>query len=112
MILVIGSNCFSGAHFVNHCLRCSDSEIVGISRSQEYAHAYLPYRWDEHDQERYKFHQFDLNENLNEIVGLIAREKPRYIVNFAAQGMVHKAGKIRGIGFRQTQWVTFYCTIK
>lgn len=88
MILVIGSNCFSGAHFVNHCLRCSDSDIVGVSRSQEYAPAYLPYRWDEHDPERYKFHQLDLNENLNEIVGLIAREKPRYIVNFAAQGMV------------------------
>ena len=68
MILVIGSNCFSGAHFVNHCLINSDDEVVGISRSLEYAPAYLPYRWKEYAQDRFRFYNYDLNQNLDEML--------------------------------------------
>ena len=88
VILVVGSNCFSGAHFVNQCLKNSDYEVMGISRSREYKPAYLPYRWKEYTQDRFSFYQYDLNQDLDEIVGLIASSKPEYIVNFAAQGMV------------------------
>ena len=61
---------------------------MGISRSREYKPAYLPYRWKEYTQDGFSFYQYDLNQDLDEIVGLIASSKPEYIVNFAAQGMV------------------------
>jgi dTDP-glucose 4,6-dehydratase len=87
-ILIIGSNCFSGSHFVDFCLRNSDAQVTGISRSPEYHEAYLPYKWDSRSIERFKFHQLDLNKDLGAITDLVAELQPGYIVNFAAQGMV------------------------
>jgi dTDP-glucose 4,6-dehydratase len=88
MILVVGSNSFSGAHFIDYCLTQSYSDVIGISRSREYKHAYLPYRWNKNSDSKFKFHKLDLNNDLERIVDLVAQEKPKYIVNFAAQGMV------------------------
>jgi dTDP-glucose 4,6-dehydratase len=87
-IFVIGSNCFSGAHFVDYCLRNSQANVTGISRSQEYPRAYLPYRWGDQADGRFDFHQADLNHGLDAIADLVATVRPQYIVNFAAQGMV------------------------
>ncbi len=85
-IMVVGSNSFSGAHFVNHLLD-NDIETVGISRSAEPNPVFLPYKKNK-NLNKYKFHQLDLNNDLDKIIDLTNNFKPVYIVNFAAQGMV------------------------
>ncbi|MCD4676445.1 MAG: GDP-mannose 4,6-dehydratase [Desulfobacula sp.] len=87
-IVVIGSNSFSGSHFVNKALE-TGMEVVGISRSAEPDSIFLPYKWkDKMSLEKFKFFQYDLNFNLQDIADLIYEFKPDYIANFAAQGMV------------------------
>jgi dTDP-glucose 4,6-dehydratase len=84
--LVIGSNSFSGAGFVNTLLE-KGCAVTGISRSDEPHRAFLPYRWDGNPAE-FSFHRLDLNRDLDAIVALLERERPAYVVNFAAQSMV------------------------
>lgn len=84
-IVVIGSNSFSGAHFVNYCLD-QDLEVIGISRSAEPNPVFLPYK--QLLQNKFNFYQLDLNHNLQDILQVINDFKPDYIVNFAVQGMV------------------------
>ena len=85
-IVVIGSNSFSGAHFVNHCLN-KNMQVVGISRSQEANEVFLPYSQNANIA-NYQFYQFDLNHHLNEISDKIETIEADFVVNFAAQGMV------------------------
>src|SRR5262245_38815695 len=89
-MVVIGSNSFSGASFVDYALDKS-VQIIGTSRSEQPVDAMLPYKWRKH--ENFKFLQLDLNKDLNEIIELINQEKPEYIVNFAAQSMVAESWK-------------------
>lgn len=84
-ILVLGSNSFSGASFVRRLLGLG-AEVVGISRSPEPIPPMLPYKWDEHS--GFTFHQLDLNHDLDEIMNVVQDFQPRFVVNFAAQGMV------------------------
>jgi dTDP-glucose 4,6-dehydratase len=93
-ILVIGSNSFSGAHFVAEALRAGH-QVWGVSRSAELDSVFLPYRWPEGatgqpvaTAENFSFHAIDLNSQLPELVELIDRVQPAIVVNFAAQGMV------------------------
>jgi len=85
-IAVIGSNSFSGATFVEHALE-QGVEVLGLSRSAEPHHVFLPYRWRGNDA-AFKFYPYDLNLHLDEIMALFDREKPSHVVNFAAQSMV------------------------
>ncbi len=85
-IVVLGSNAFSGASFVNFALG-KGAEVIGISRSDEPHPAFLPYRWSGKD-EAFQFYAYDLNKHLDDIMALMARERPDYVVNFAAQSMV------------------------
>ncbi len=89
-ILVIGSNSFSGSHFVNEALE--DGHYVwGISRSKEPNKVFLPYLWEDNnylENKKYNFSSYDLNNDLSEIIILIKDIRPTHIVNFAAQGMV------------------------
>jgi len=84
--LVIGSNSFSGATFVDYAL-AKGHEVIGTSRSEEAHQAFLPYRWHG-ESDRFRFHQLDLNRDLDAIAALMERERPAYVVNFAAQSMV------------------------
>jgi dTDP-glucose 4,6-dehydratase len=84
--LIIGSNSFSGASFVDFLLK-QEQSVIGLSRSEELHKAFLPYRWSGKDA-GFRFHKYDLNSNLEEIVSLVKKEKPSFVVNFAAQGMV------------------------
>lgn len=84
-ILILGSNSFSGSHFVDYALE-QEFEVVGISRSAEADEVFLPYKSSEHN--RFQFYSLDLNHHLNKIMGVINEFKPDYIVNFSAQGMV------------------------
>ena len=88
-IAVIGSNSFSGASFVSHCLR-EGWEVLGASRSEEAHPVFLPYRWQRTPEElvRFRFAQLDLNLHTAEILDAVADFGAPFVVNFAAQSMV------------------------
>jgi dTDP-glucose 4,6-dehydratase len=85
-VLVIGSNSFSGSHFIDVLLKKTKYHVIGLSRSAEKSDMYLPYK--KADLSRFEFHQLDLNRNMTQIITLTERQKPEYIVNFASQSMV------------------------
>lgn len=89
--LVIGSNSFSGASFVDFLLR-KGADVIGVSRSPEVHRAFLPYRWSGHDR-NFRFVRCDLNHDLDALTSLIHGERPDYVVNFAAQSMVGESWK-------------------
>jgi dTDP-glucose 4,6-dehydratase len=84
---VIGSNSFSGATFTRYLLE-KGHNVLGFSRSQEPEDVFLPYKWLEEGLDRFRFVQADLNRNLEKLIKILVKEKPDYIVNFAALGMV------------------------
>ena len=84
-VLVVGSNAFSGASFVDFALS-QGVRVIGTSRSAEPIDAFLPYKW--HDHANFEFRQLDLNKDLPAITDLLHDAKPDYVVNFAAQSMV------------------------
>lgn len=84
---VIGSNSFSGSHFVDH-VAALGHPVLAISRSAEPADAFLPYRWDRGRDAQVQFERLDLNDDLPSIIALLRDWKPTYVVNFAAQSMV------------------------
>jgi dTDP-glucose 4,6-dehydratase len=90
-ILVIGSNSFSGASFIDFLLQ-RDAEVIGVSRSPEPHYAFLPYRWADRSA-AFRFVRIDLNQDLDALMALSDREKPAYVVNFAAQSMVGESWK-------------------
>ena len=86
-VVVIGSNSFSGSHFVTEAL-AAEFNVIGISRSNEADTVFLPYRWKDKRIDNFSFFQLDLNHDLEDFMKIIFDYKPDYIVNFAAQGMV------------------------
>ncbi len=93
-VLVIGSNSFSGSHFVAEALR-ADHQVWGVSRSPEPDDVFLPYRWPDPaarkplaNADNFYFQTIDLNHQLGDLIALIDRVQPSLVVNFAAQGMV------------------------
>jgi len=93
-ILVIGSNSFSGSHFVAEALRAGH-QVWGVSRSPEPDPVFLPYRWPQPTTgqplataDNFHFQATDLNSQLPELLQLIDQVQPAVVVNFAAQGMV------------------------
>lgn len=95
-IVVIGSNSFSGATFVDFALQ-QGARVIGASRSFEPVSAFLPYKW--HDHANFSFHPLDLNKDLVEITRLIRDARPAYVVNFAAQSMVGESWQNPGDWF-------------
>lgn len=90
--LVLGSNSFSGSHFVKYLLDRDDT-ILGSSRSEEPNFVFTPYRWDAAPK-NFQFAQCDVNTQLDELLSLIKDFQPEYIVNFIAQGMVAQSWQI------------------
>jgi len=86
-VIVLGSNCFSGSHFVNHAL-ASGLEVVGMSRSGQPHPVFLPYLWKNKLQKSFTFFQYDLNNDMKKIMDTVYDFKPEYFVNFASQSMV------------------------
>ncbi len=89
--LVIGSNSFSGAQFIDYLLE-NKQDVMGVSRSKELNPVFLPYT-NSADISNYQFYQIDINSDLDELLELVHQFKPGYIVNFAAQGMVAQSWK-------------------
>ena len=85
--LVLGSNSFSGSHFVNYCIN-KNHEVIGISRSIEQKKYFLPYKNNTKSKQKFKFYKYDINKDIRKIINLINKKKPTHIVNFASQSMV------------------------
>ena len=92
-IVVLGSNSFTGSHFVNYLLENTRAEVIGISRSAEYNPLLLPYKYRKKSSSRFMFFQLDINKDFEEIVSLLDRERPEVVVNYAAQGEVRNSWK-------------------
>ncbi len=84
-IFVVGSNSFSGAHFVDYALS-EGCEVIGASRSPEPDPVFLPYK--NRQDAGFRFYQLDLNHDAAAMAELIGDFKPEYVVNFASQSMV------------------------
>lgn len=82
-IAVLGSNSFAGSAFVAEAL-CREHPVFGMSRSKEPDSVFLPYK----HKTNFQFRQLDLNQNLSQIIEVLAEFKPEIIVDFAGQGMV------------------------
>jgi dTDP-glucose 4,6-dehydratase len=85
--VVIGSNSFSGSHFIQRLIQ-ENHEVIGISRSEEIHSVFLPFRWQKTELVNYQFCQFDFNFDLQLLMQTINDFQPEFVVNFAAQGMV------------------------
>ena len=88
-VAVIGSNSFSGSHFVRYVLE-QGGEVLGISRSPRPRREFWPLAWDggEPLQSRFRFVQADLQRDLTSASAAIRDFAPRIVVNLAALGMV------------------------
>lgn len=84
--LVLGSNSFSGATFVDY-LAEQGHDVVATSRSAEPHDAMLPYKWQRRPG-NIRFQKVDINHDLDPLSALLKREKFTHVVNFAAQSMV------------------------
>ena len=85
-VAVIGSNSFSGSDFIDLLLEEGRYSVVGVSRSPEKHHLFLPYT--SHADAPFRFCQMDLNTDMNSLIGLLDSFEPEFIVNFAAQSEV------------------------
>lgn len=84
--LVLGSNSFSGATFVDY-LAEQGHDVVATSRSDEPPNALLPYKWHKWPG-AIRFQRIDINRDLDALAGLLKRERFSHVVNFSAQSMV------------------------
>lgn len=80
--VIIGSNSFSGSDFIDLLLEDHENDVIGISRSPEKLSVFLPYK--RHPNPRFRFCQLDLNRDIAALLELLDRERPDYVVHFAA----------------------------
>ena len=87
-VLIIGSNSFAGSDFIDFLLT-KNIKVFGVSRSKENNKIFLRYK-NNKNLKNFKFHKINLNlkKDLTKLIKIIRKEKIKYIVNFAAQGMV------------------------
>jgi len=96
-VVVIGSNSFSGAAFVDYALS-RGMRVIGLSRSVEPHDVFLPYKW--HDHHHFSFQAIDLNNDLPAALDIVSNERAGYVVNFAAQSMVGESWQNPGDWFQ------------
>ncbi|MBI2870538.1 MAG: GDP-mannose 4,6-dehydratase [Candidatus Omnitrophica bacterium] len=81
-VVVIGSNCFTGSHFVDALLQAGVRPVVGISRSPEARSMYLPYK--ARDQQGFNFYRMDLVRQPQALETLLDELEPATVINVAA----------------------------
>lgn len=90
-VIVIGSNSFSGSDFIDLLLEEQNYEVLGLSRSDEKASLFLPYK--QRNKARFSFEKCNLNKDIEKMERLFDEFRPDYIVNFAAQSEVAPSWK-------------------
>ena len=120
---VIGSNCFTGSHFVSALLDSAENEVIAISRSNEPAPLFRAYL--NCDLTRYRFHQIDIVKEFQRLRDLLQRERPEYVINVAALSEVgqsnfspieyydiNTSAVVRLVNYlRETNWLRCYVHI-
>ena len=88
MIFVIGSNSFAGSTFIKYLLD-KKFKVYGSSRSKELNACFLPYKSSKNIK-NFKFIKANLNNepDIKKIINIIKNNQIKFIVNFAAQGVV------------------------
>lgn len=89
MIVVLGSNSFCGSAFVEHVLK-TGRRVVGFSRSSGVSPHLLCYS-NNPNLHLLETFQMDINNDLSSVVEKMKSLRPRFIVNFIAQGMVEQS---------------------
>jgi len=85
-IMVIGSNSFSGSHMVDLLLD-EGHYVVGVSRGPIPPPEFASFRMNPRI-DSFRFHQLNIDSDRDELVDLVAEQKPSHILSFASQGMV------------------------
>lgn len=91
--LVIGSNSFTGSHFINYILENAECSVVGVSRSPEYDPVFLPFLYRKTRPANYRFFQADINSEFEKFRSICDDFRPNVVVNYAAQGEVRNSWK-------------------
>ncbi len=88
-IAVIGSNSFSGSSFCKYLIK-KKINVFAFSRSKEVENLFAPYRKIPNYKKYFSFYRLNLNnsDEIEKMIKIIKKSKVKYIVNFAAQGMV------------------------
>ncbi len=84
-IFVIGSNSFSGSHYVNFLIKKNKYRVIAISRSSENSQYYLPYS---KKSKKKIFYKLSIGKDNKKILSLVKKYKPIYIINYGSQSMV------------------------
>jgi dTDP-glucose 4,6-dehydratase len=86
-IYVLGANSFSGQDLVDLLLDDPANRVVGVSRSPERSKVFLKYK-RRGDLSRFRYERIDMNRQMGELQAMLDRDRPEFIVNFAAQSEV------------------------
>ena len=88
--LVIGSNSFSGSNLIHKLLqRGNKNRVIGISRSNEYQNFFLKYKYSKY-LKNFKYFKYNIKDT-KKILKLVRLYKPKFILNYAALGMVNES---------------------
>ena len=80
--VVIGSNCFTGSHYVDALLEDSRNVVIGMSRSPEKGNLYLPYR--ARNSSNFQFFQVDIVRQMELLQSLLDEIRPAVVINVTA----------------------------
>jgi len=86
-IVVLGANAFSGQDFIDLLLDQTKAKVIGISRRPQLPGFRLKFA-GRNDLSRFQFVQADMNRDMDTLLALLDRERPQWVVNFAAQSEV------------------------
>lgn len=87
---MLGSNSFTAGHFINYLLDNTDSQVIGVSRSNQYDALFLPFLYEnkESQSNRFVFHRLNINTQFDQLCEICNNFQPTAVINFAAQGEV------------------------
>ena len=97
-ILVLGSSSFSGASMIKYLLDKNKYRVYGTYRRRKNS-AYLPYKFSKNFK-FFKEFKIDLQKNSNELLKLVVKIKPTFIIDFASICMVNESWKNSEIYFK------------
>lgn len=88
LIIIIGSNSFSGSSFIDFLLSKGHS-VIGISKKKE--KKILAKYSKNKFRKNFTFRKIDINKNYKKVIRIINYYKPSIIINYAALGMVNES---------------------
>ena len=97
-ILVLGSSSFSGASMVKYLLDKNKYRVYGTFRRKKIS-SYLPYKFSKNFR-LFKEYKIDFSKNSIQLLNLVFKIKPKFIIDFASICMVNESWKNSEIYFQ------------